>query len=60
MYRLSFVNKDDDYDDDEALSKKFLKCPQILPQNMPNVNLEQLVPRLAERISIIKKGRILF
>ena len=61
MYRLSFVNKDDDYDDDdEALSKKFLKFPQIPPQNMPNVNLEQLVPRLAERISITKKGRILF
>ena len=30
------------------------------PQNMLNVNLEHLVPRLAERISTTKKRRILF
>ena len=30
MYRLSFVNKDDDYDD-EALSKMLFKFPHILP-----------------------------
>ena len=30
MHRLSFVNRDDDYDDDdEVLSKKFFKFPHI-------------------------------
>ena len=58
MYRLSFVNKDDD--DDEALSKKFFTFLIFSPQYMLNVNLEHLVPRLAERISTTKKSRIIF